>query len=302
MHHLPSLKKLLYLVTLHKLKHFGKTAEACFVSQSTLSAGIKDLEKLLGRVLIERNKKHMVFTATGHELVTQAKKILLASKDFTNTAEKFGQFYKSPLRLGIIPTIAPYILPKLMKTLSQNYPDMQVMLREDITDKLISQLKSGNLDCLIIALPYNAIGIELLSCFADPLRLIHHKNSQFLPNDKQLQIKQLAEESVILLGDGHCLRDHTITSCSLLTDKQINKFTTNSLTTIVQMVQYDSGLSYIPQMAIDAGVLIETDIAVKQNVISSKTERFIGLAWRDSSPFKEEFKQIGKHIKQVGTN
>jgi len=299
---IPSLRKLQYLVKLHELGHFGKAAEACFVSQSTLSAGISDLESRLDRLLVERDRHHMTFTPVGLELVNQAQKILLATHQFVETAEKSGQFFESTLRLGIIPTIAPYVLPAYLEKLSESYPDLSVLVREDLTDDLLTRLRDGELDLLIIALPYPTISIECLSLYTDQLRLIHHPKSRF--NDKTVaaSLDNLPDNSVLLLEDGHCLRKHTMNTCQLFSATQINSFSTNSLASIVQMVRYDMGVSFIPSMAINNGILDGTGITVHEGPQSEGVHREIGLAWRETSPFRDEFITLGNHLLEICEN
>ena len=299
MTYLPSLKKLQYLVKLYELQHFGKAAEACFVSQSTLSAGISDLEEKLGRVLIERDRQSMVFTPTGVELVRQAEEILNAVNQFVATAEKAGQFFEGTLRLGVIPTIAPYVLPAYLEILSKEFPKLKVLVREDLSDPLLDRLRAGELDLLIIALPYPSESVECLELFTDRLQLVYNKNSiykEYIQNDS---LTNLPDNSVLLLEDGHCLKAHIINTCHLFSKKQINDFSTNSLASIVEMVQYDMGVSFIPCMAIKNGILDGTDITAHNNPLKEEAHREIGLVWRESSPFREEYKKLGKYLLEL---
>jgi len=296
---LPSLRKLQYLVKLHELNHFGKAAEACFVSQSTLSAGISDLETKLDRMLVERDRHKMVFTPMGLELVNQAKKILIAATQFVETAEKSGHFFESKLRLGIIPTIAPYVLPAYLEKLTYVFPNLSVLVREDLTDALLARLREGELDILIIALPYPTESIETLSLFTDPLRLVHHPKSRFINKQVLTSKYKLPDSSMLLLEDGHCLREHTLDTCRLSSTSQINSFSSNSLESIVQMVRYDMGVSYIPDMAIRSGILEGTDITVDDGPLSQGVEREIGLVWRETSPFRDEFTILGEYLLEI---
>ena len=296
---LPSLRKLQYLVKLYELNHFGKAAEACFVSQSTLSAGISDLETKLDRMLVERDRHKMVFTPMGLELVNQAKKILIAVNQFVETAEKSGHFFESKLRLGIIPTIAPYVLPAYLEKLTHVFPNLSVLVREDLTDALLARLREGGLDILIIALPYPTESAETLSLYTDPLRLVHHPKSRFINKQVLTSKNKLPDSSMLLLEDGHCLRGHTLDTCHLSSTSQVNSFSSNSLESIVQMVRYDMGVSYIPDMAIRGGILEGTDITVDDGPLSQGVEREIGLAWRETSPFRDEFTILGKYLLEI---
>lgn len=297
--YLPSLKKLQYLVKLHELKHFGRTAEACFVSQSTLSAGISDLEDKLGVVLIERDRQNMVFTATGLELVDQAKEILSATNQFITTAEKSDRFFEGTLRLGIIPTIAPFILPAYLKKLASAFPKLKVLVREDLTDPLLETLRGGGLDLLIIALPYPADSVECHELYTDHLRLVYNKKSALRDKVENDSLSEIPDNSVLLLEDGHCLKEHTLSTCHLFSSRQINDFSTNSLASIIEMVQYDMGISYIPDMAIENGILDGTDIITNSTPLKEEARREIGLAWRSTSAFREEFKTLGKVLLEL---
>ena len=299
MAYIPSLKKLQYLVKLHQLQHFGRAAEACYVSQSTLSAGISDLEYKLDRLLIERTKHKMAFTAVGLELVEQAKSLLHDAGKFAETAEKFGQVFESTLRIGIIPTIAPYLLSSYLDTLSKHYPKLNFLVKEDITRTLQHQLLEGELDLLILALPYPAESVETMSLFNDSLKLIHCADSQFFDPKSVKSMKDFDDGSILMIEDGHCLRNHTLSTCHLYSTKQLNAFSTSSLASIVQMVKYDMGVSYIPDMAIENGILNDTNIQVHEGKLSEGVHREIGLAWRETSPFKSEFKEIGQHLLDV---
>jgi len=296
--YLPSLKKLQYLVKLYELQHFGKTAKACFVSQSTLSAGISDLEEKLGRVLIERNRQNMVFTPTGVELVKQAEEILNAANQFVTTAEKADQFFEGTLRLGVIPTIAPYVLPAYLKKLSKVYPKLKILVREDLSDPLLDRLRAAELDLLIIALPYPSESVESIELYTDRLQLVYNKNSIYTDGIQNNDLTNLPNNSVLLLEDGHCLKTHILSTCHLFSNKQINDFSTNSLASIIEMVQYDMGISFIPRMAINNGILDGTDITILSDPLG-EAHREIGLVWRESSPFREEYNKLGKHLLEL---
>ncbi|MBV1932434.1 MAG: LysR family transcriptional regulator [Porticoccaceae bacterium] len=296
MSYLPSLKKLEYLVKLHELQHFGRTAEACFVSQSTLSAAITDLESKLGRVLIERDRHSMVFTLTGTELVRQAQEILSAANRFMETAEKSGLFFESTIRLGVIPTIAPFLMAPLLAGLEEEFPKLEVLIREDLTDNLLKLLLKGELDLLIMALPYVADSVETKDLYTESLQLIHRKNSKFISKGKNID---LPPGSILLLDEGNCLRDHTIGSCKMFRPKQIHSFAANSLNTVVLMVEYDVGVSYLPDMAIKSGILTNKNIALHKGRLNEGAERHIGLVWRKNSAFAKEFRLLGEHLKMA---
>lgn len=294
---LPSFKQLYYLVKLHETQHFGRAAEACFVSQSTLSAGIAALEETLGQVLIERSSKHMQFTPLGLEVVEAATGLLEQGQALLHLAKDKQAFFHGDLRLGIIPTIAPFLLPAFVSRLKRKHPQLKLWLEEYQTQVLLDKLSQGHLDLVILALPYAYAGIHTQTLFEDPFALVYHQDSQWIGHNLQ-DYAQLPPKSVLLMEDGHCLRDHALDACHLEATGAINTFAASSLHTLVQMVDYDLGVTFLPKMAIDAGILQGTQVMVHPQTLP-KASRQIGMAWRKTSPYQQQFHQLSEYLRNL---
>ncbi len=293
MNYPPTFKQLKYLAALSKHLHFGKAAEACAVSQSTLSAGIQELEALLGVQLVERTKRSVKFTPLGNDIVGRATEILNAVTDLTNIAARTKAPLSGPMRMGIIPTIAPFLLPKIMPALRTAFPDLELSLIEAKSGELCAMLKSGDLDILLYALPYSCAAVCEMPLFNDDFVAIY-------PSDTNVKApitpKDLEGETILLLEEGHCLRDHALSACRLPTGQIGKALAGTSLHTIAQMVASGFGMSLLPSMAIESGITAHTDI----KMIPFKApapHRQIGLVWRESDPRAKDFTKIGDVIK-----
>ena len=295
---LPSLKHLRYLVNVHKYQHFGEAAKACFVSQSTLSSGIAALENVLGIRLIERNNKKILFTPLAEEVVQQAQHILLSVEQLTEQVQHFAQPFGGTLKLGVIPTIAPFLIPQILMMIKQEFPELKVFVREGQSDVVLKQLNEGELDLVLLALPYPSSGVVMKSFYKDRFYFAQHKDSQLNQQVLDADYSNLDDHSLLLLEDGHCLRDHALSACHLKRSDKINSFAATSLHTLVQMVNNDLGVTFLPEMAIASGILNDTDIKISQLADKSKNYREIGFAWRIQSNRTEEFEQLFNLVKQ----
>ncbi|MGK7867834.1 hydrogen peroxide-inducible genes activator [Falsiroseomonas sp. E2-1-a20] len=289
---LPSPQQLRYLVALADHGHFGRAASACAVTQSTLSAGLIALERQLAAALLERGGavKRPVFTPLGLELVARARTALAALEAVAETAATARDPLSGPLRLGVIPTIGPFLLPRLMPALRAAYPRLRLWLREDLTDRLVAGLEAGKLDLLILALPA-AGAIETLPLAADSFRLALPRGHHLAARDT-VPVSALSGERMLLLEDGHCLRGHAEAACGLprgLSDASEDGFAATSLHTLVQMVAGGLGITLLPQLAIDAGVLGDAPVELRRLEGSSAPARMLALAWRPRSPRAAEF-------------
>ncbi len=293
--HLPTLKQLRYFVTLCEYQHFGRAAAGCFVSQSAFSVAIRDLETLLGAGLVDRTNKHVTITAHGREVESKARRCLQEAKELVEMAGGERQPLSGKLRLGVIPTIAPFLLPGLLPPLRKAYPKLQLYLHEDLTQRLYQKLMVGELDVLLIALPYALAQTEQLSLFKDPFRLAARKGSK-LVDPENYQPSKLAPETILLLEDGHCLRDHAISACKLRKPEQVSQFSASSPLTLVEMVDADLGITFLPEMAVGSPLLKSTHI--KTWPLSDKSYREIGLVWRSGSSRADSFELLGKFIGQ----
>lgn len=260
----PSLKQLHYLVTLHETRHFSDAAEKCFVSQSTLSKGIQNLEDLIGCPLYEKKDKKspLVFTHVGEQVVKHARELLARGQDLAELGrlcqedEMHGQ-----LKVGCIPTIAPFLLCDLVQEVNTRFPNLHLLLREDTTTNLLAALRQGELDVLILAMPVDIGEMESKIVGSDPFRMIisrHQADAIRTP----IKYADLPDESVFLLEREHCLTEHAVSACQLTDKEKINPFSATSLHTLVQMVANGLGTTFIPQMAIDHGLIDNQNLVV----------------------------------------
>jgi LysR family transcriptional regulator, hydrogen peroxide-inducible genes activator len=286
--YLPTIKQLQYLVALHRTRHFGKAAQASYVTQSTLSAGLRELETLLGVTLVERNRRVVRFTPLGEAVVARAWRLLAEADAIAELARASGKPLASELRLGVIPTIAPFLLPALLPSLRQQWPELKLYLREEQSGQACEALARGQLDCLLLALPYSCGEIDSVVLFDDPIRFAYHRED--LPNPPaSVAPEGIDEARLLLLEDGHCLKDHALAACSRATFRPDQSVLGTSLHTLVQMVENRIGMTLLPQMAIDAGILANTAIETRP-LSTPDASRAIALAWRPSSPRADEYR------------
>lgn len=291
---LPTMKQLQYLSALAEHQHFGLAAEACFVTQSTLSAGIRELEELLQIRVAERSNRAVVMTPFGEKLTEKARELLSSAEEMMDLARSAEAPLAGSLRLGVIPTISPYLLPRVLAEIHGAYPRLELYLREDYSDRLLEQLTDGRLDLLLLALPYEMKGVEAEVLFEDGFMLACPGNHP-LAGRKQVETSAFAGEPLLLLEEGHCLRRHSLEACSLESSFRRRNFEATSMPTLVQMVAVGMGLTLLPQMAVDAGVTSGLDIALVPLSEQAGT-RQIGLVWRKSSVRAEEFRLFGKFL------
>ncbi|MBL6932517.1 MAG: LysR family transcriptional regulator [Rhodospirillales bacterium] len=284
---LPTLNQLRHLLAVAEHGHFGRAAQACFISQSSLSASIKELETTLGRTLIERTKRTVMMTPLGMETVERAQRVLRDVEEIVDLVNSAGAPLSGPLRLGIIPSIAPFLLPRVLPALRQAYPDLKLYLSEKQSAPLLDDLKDGHLDLLLFAFPYPTPGLKTL-VFADDPFWVAYPTGHWPDSKERLSGKELETENLLLLGEGHCLRDHALSACGMAGKPQTSEFQGSSLHTLVQMVDNGLGLTLLPKMAIDAGIARTTGVQLRP-MDSQALSRHIGFAWRPSSPRGEEY-------------
>lgn len=292
---LPSLRQLRYLVAVSERLNFTQAAEDCFVTQSTLSAGIKELEATLNARLVERERHSVVMTLVGLEVVARARGILSQVEDMTEWATGAANPLAGLLRLGVIPTIAPFLLPKVLPALRGSAPALRLALREDLTSNLLARLHSGQLDFALIALPYDTGYLQVRPLFEEELMLI-------APTDRAgslpQQIGELDPEQLLLLEEGHCLRGHTIGGCGL-GDRSFTGMEATSLFTLAQMVEGGLGLALLPDMTLRSGLLDGMKL-ISRPFSEPRPRRTIALASRASTARQECFDRVCQIILAEG--
>ncbi|WP_051341068.1 hydrogen peroxide-inducible genes activator [Azospirillum halopraeferens] len=292
---LPTLRQLRYLVAVVDRCHFGRAAEACHVSQSTLSAGIQELEELLGTPLLERTKRSVMPTPLGREIAARARDLLKAAEDLVDIARATEDPMAGPLHLGVIPTIGPFLVPRLMPALRDAFPDLKLFLREDQTARLLDRLDSGELDAALLALPYPSGDVESVDIAVDRFWVVCPPGHR-LCRKPAADPADVAVDDLLLLEDGHCLRDHALAACDLEAGRRNSAFQGTSLHTLVQMVANGLGVTLLPQMALDTGILRGLDLAVRP-LSGARPYRRIGLVWRRTSGRKETFRRLADALK-----
>ncbi len=291
--HLPTLKQLRYLVALNETAHFGKAAKACFVSQPAFSVAIKELETLLNVQLVDRTNKSVTITAIGQRIIQQAQRCLRDAEGLLEIAQDYQSPLTGMLKMGVIPTIAPFLLPKVLPAIREQFPHLELYFKEDQSEKIYHQLMSGELDILLLALPYELKNTEQLCLFKDKFMLASRIKSHFVDPDNY-KFGQLDSESILLLEEGHCLRDHALAACKLRKPEKISRFSATSLFTLVQMVESDLGITFLPEMAVGSALLRGTKIRLTP--LQENSYREIGLVWRKGSARSDEFRQLAEFI------
>ncbi len=291
---IPSIRQLKYLVAVAEHRHFSKAAETCFVTQSTLSTAIRELEQQLGVVIFERNRKSVLITPVGERLLAQARTILGEVEDFVCLARAERGSLTGEIRLGVIPTIGPFLLPRMLCDLRQAYNKLRLYLKEEISARLASMLTQGKLDVLMLAFPYPLRDVETTILFEDEF-LLCMPSGHPLEREPSVRQSQLRGESLLLLEEGHCLRDHALEACDLQSAETNLVYQGTSLHTLVQMVANGLGLTLLPAVAVAGDVLGDTNLPLRR-FRSEKVCRRIGMAWRKSDPRRDEYRVLAEFI------
>jgi len=280
---IPTLRQLQYLKLLNEHGSFSRAADAAHVTQPTLSAGIQELEKILGAPVVDRARSGVILTAAGREAVGRAEAILAQAEDLVQAVRAAGQPLSGRFRLGVIPTVAPYLLPTALPLLRREYPKLRLFLREDLTQRLVAGLKTGALDAAVIALPYDMTGLEWAHVADDELLAAAPANHP-MARHARVTAESLEGDDLILLEDGHCLRDHALAACGLEPPRASddNAFAATSLPTLVQMVGSGLGVTFLPAMAVNAGLTDHAAVTVRP-LAAEHASREIVVAWRAGS-------------------
>jgi LysR family hydrogen peroxide-inducible transcriptional activator len=294
--HLPTVKQLQYLVALRRYGHFGKAADACFVTQSTLSAGLRELETLLGVTLVERTRRVVRFTALGEKIADKAIKVLRETEELAEMARAQGRPLHGELRMGVIPTIAPFLLPTMLPRLREQWPELKLYLREETSGGACEALHRGQLDCVLLALPFPCGDADSTLLFDDPLFIAYPRGEA--PRTPSVEAADIDENRLLLLEDGHCLKDHALSACNRPDLRAHAEMMGTSLHTLVQMVDNGLGVTFVPRMAIEAGILSGTGVDARP-LRSEHPYRQIALIWRRSSPREAEFQMLAAALRRI---
>lgn len=289
-----TLRQLRYLAALARHRHFGKAAEECAVTQPALSMQIRELERELGSDLIERRPGEIAVTEAGLEVARRAEHILTATRDLVDFA-RHRDVLSGPLKLGIIPTLAPYLLPRVLPLLQKRYPALRLDIRETQTDALMAELAAGALDCLLLALPVEGADAETIALFDDRF-LLAAPAAEPLPK-RRVTVSDVDQRRLILLEEGHCLRDQALAFCASKARDAPAGLGATSLTTVMQMVANGYGVTLVPEIAADVEV---RDARVRlARFAAPEPGRVVGLAFRRTSPRRKDFAALGEVVKEA---
>jgi LysR family hydrogen peroxide-inducible transcriptional activator len=294
--YLPTIRQLQYLIALKDYGHFGKAAESCFVSQSTLSASLRELETLVGVTLVERTRRVVRFTPLGAKIADKARRVLREAEELADMARAEGQPLHGELRMGVIPTIAPFLLPAMLPQLREQWPSLKIFLREEASQAACDALHRGQLDCVLLAMPYACGDVDTALLFDDRLFVAFPRGEA--PDGASVEAAAIDENRLLLLEDGHCLKDHALAACNRPELRADAAMMGTSLHTLVQMVDNGLGLTFVPSMAIEAGILDGTRVEARP-LRSDHDYRRIALVWRRSSPREEEFRLLADSLRQI---
>ena len=293
----PSVRQLEYLVAVARTLNFREAARRCHVSQPALSAQISRLEELLGVTLFERDRRHVLLTPVGREVVDRAQKILAELDDLNAAAESHSAPMAGVLRLGVIPTIAPYVMPRALELIRNQYPGLELLLKEEQTARLLELLGDGKLDVLLLALEADLGDVETAPAFKDPFVFAAWKEHP-LAKHKTIKEHDLADQKVLLLEDGHCLKDQAWAICRAQGVTEAVDFRASSLSTLAQMVSTGAGVTLLPGLSMQAeGNLPGIVVRPFARPVPYRT---VGLAWRKTSPRKELYRSLAKAFSKLG--
>ncbi len=295
--HLPRLRQLAYLVALDEHRHFGRAAESCHVTQSTLSAGLQDLESLLGAVLVERTRRRVMMTPLGEEVAHRARRLLRDAGDIVELAQARAAPLTGPLRLGAIPTVGPFLLPRALPALRRAHPGLKLYLREALTARLLEALGAGDLDAALIALPYPLDNLAQAEIGRDDFVLVCPPDHP-LATGGAVPLDAVARQDLLLLEEGHCLREHALSACRLDPRRHNAAFSGTSLPTLVQMVANGIGVTLLPRLALAAGLLRGTGL-VARPLAGGAPPRRLALVWRHSAPRADDFEALAAFLRRM---
>ena len=296
MKRLPTMKQLQYLVALADTQHFGRAARRCHITQSTLSAGVRDLEAALGTPVAERSNRHVLITPAGAQIAGRARALLRDAEEIMQVARSGRSPMTGELRLGVIPTIGPFLLPRVLPALRERFPQLTIYLREEQTAALLARLQDGELDVALIALPYDTADLALDVIGEDEFLFACHRTHALAGADA-VSLDALEGEQLMLLEEGHCLRGHALDVCGLGDTQARAQFEASSLHTLVQMVAAGIGVTLVPRLAVDADITRGTEVSLSR--FAAPASRQIALAWRRTSFRAQEFRLLAGTLREL---
>ncbi|MFK7838713.1 MAG: hydrogen peroxide-inducible genes activator [Bdellovibrionales bacterium] len=289
----PTIRQLSYLIAIDEYGSFVAAADHCAVTQSTLSSGIKELESILEQKVVNRGRKETILTPFGVEVLKTAKAIIDDADKIITRAQLLKEPLSGPLRLGVIPTIAPYMLPDLLPKIRRKFPNLELQIIEDMTDNLLERLDKRKIDVILMAFPYDTPNKARYNLFEEKFFLVASTNQSF--DVREMKVEDLNSEELLLLEDGHCMRRHALDACNLQDTKHRKVFSTTSLPTIIQMVRHGFGMTLLPEMACKTSGL-ESGMRIIPFSGSSSPTRQIGLCWRDNDLRKADYEMLAQSI------
>lgn len=292
---LPTLRQLQFFLALVRRQSFSRAASDCLVSQSTLSSAIKELEGLLGRQLVDRSTRNFSLTPAGADVAERAARIIADAEDLARSVSTRKPL-EGPFNLGVIPTIAPFLLPRATPGLAKRFPKLELFLREDLTAALAERLADGSLDAALLAFPYDLPGTDWLEIGDDPFYFAAPAGDR-LASRKTVGPADLKDARLLLLEDGHCMRDHALDACRLRQDDVAGAYGATSLFTLTQMVRAGLGATLLPKMAVDAGLAADAGLSVAPLAAPSPSRK-IGLAWRKGSGRREDCELLAGYFRE----
>ena len=294
---LPSMRQLQYFLAVYELRHFAQAAERCFVTQSTLSSGIQELEILLDTQLFERSKRKVIPTLKGEQLAKVAEQVLSLTAEMVEMAKGSDSPLAGPLKMGIIPTISPFLLPSVLPVVRKTYPLLELYLVEDQSAKLIERLQSGELDCAIFALPYD-IGTMEFSKFWEECFWVALPEKHELSKGGAISSSDLPENELLLLEEGHCFRDHALSACHKPSLKNSSAFQGTSIYTLLEMVAGGQGITFLPEMAIKSKTFQQGGVSLRP--LSEKgPHREIAVVYRSNFYRKDDIQLLAKTMGKI---
>lgn len=293
--YLPTLRQLQYLVALYDHGHFGRAATSCFITQSTLSASLRELETLLGSSLVERSRRVIRFTPLGMRIVDKARLVLRSAEELAEMAQAEREPLTGDLRMSVIPTIAPFLLPPLLPRLRAEHPRLRLFLREEPSAAACDSLHRGVVDCALLAMPFECGDIAHEPLFEDKLLVAAPAGEVAGPD---VRPEEIGPGRMLLLEDGHCLKDHALAACNRPELRASAMMLGTSLHTLVQMVDNRLGVTLVPEMALEAGLLEGTSVEVRP-LVSDQARREIALIWRPGSAREEEFRLLAAELRRL---